>query len=113
MLSLEACAHLSAQAQTVVLGSAVPGDWHDPEGWPERAMRQCLAEPRPVLVLHDLPTGAMRHLDRFLGHLADEGVRFRQDFPETCVPMQRGRPTGALDAITAQPAARGDVPPEA
>lgn len=113
LLSPEASAHLSAQAQTVVLVSAVHGDWHDPKGWPERAMRQCLAEQRPLLVLHDLPTGAMRHLDRFLGHLSDAGARFRQDFPDACVPMQRGRPTGALDAITAQPAARGDVPPEA
>lgn len=113
LLSPEARAHLSARAHTIVLWSAVPGDWHDPEGWPERAFRQCLAEPRPVLVLHDLPTGAMRHLDRFLGRLADKGACFRQDFPETCVPMQRGRPTGALDAITAHPAARGDVPPEA
>ena len=57
--------------------------------------------------------GAMRHLDRFLGRLADAGARFRQDFPEACVPMRRGRQTGALDAITARPAAQGDVPPDA
>jgi hypothetical protein len=55
----------------------------------------------------------MRHLDRFLGRLADAGARFRQDFPEGCVPMRRGRQTGALDAITARPAAQGDVPPDA
>jgi peptidoglycan/xylan/chitin deacetylase (PgdA/CDA1 family) len=113
LLSPEARAHLSARAHTVVLWSAVPGDWRDPEGWPERAWQQCLAEPRPVLVLHDLPTGAMRHLDRFLGRLADAGARFRQDFPEACVPMRRGRQTGALDAITTRPAAQGDVPPDA
>jgi peptidoglycan-N-acetylglucosamine deacetylase len=113
LLSPEASAHLSAQAQTVVLWSAVPGDWHDPEGWPERALRQCLAEPQPVLVLHDLPTGAMRHLDQFLARLADAGGRFRQDFPEACVPMRRGRPTGALDAITARPAAPGNAQPKA
>jgi peptidoglycan/xylan/chitin deacetylase (PgdA/CDA1 family) len=113
LLSPEARAHLSARAHTVVLWSAVPGDWHDPEGWPERALQQCLAEPRPVLVLHDLPTGAMRHLDRFLGRLADAGARFRQDFPDACVPMRRGAPTGALDAITARPAALGDVSPRA
>ena len=113
LLSPEARAHLSARAHTVVLWSAVPGDWRDPEGWPERAWQQCLAEPRPVLVLHDLPTGAMRHLNRFLGRLADAGARFRQDFPEGCVPIRRGRQTGTLDAITARPAAQGDVPPDA
>jgi peptidoglycan/xylan/chitin deacetylase (PgdA/CDA1 family) len=109
LLSPEARTHLSARAHTVVLWSAVPGDWRDPEGWPERAWQQCLAEPRPVLVLHDLPTGAMRHLDRFLGRLADAGARFRQDFPEACVPMRRGTPTDALDAITARLAAAGDA----
>ncbi|MCZ8150449.1 MAG: polysaccharide deacetylase family protein [Roseomonas sp.] len=113
LLSPEARAHLSARAHTVVLWSAVPGDWHDPEGWPERALQQCLAEPRPVLVLHDLPTGAMRHLDRFLGRLADAGARFRQDFPDACVPMRRGTPTGALDAITARPVTAGDAAPRA
>ena len=66
-----------------------------------------------VLDVHDLPNGAMRHLDRFLGRLADAGARFRQDFPEACVPMRRGTPAGALDAITARPTAPGDVPPRA
>lgn len=113
LLSPEARAHLAARAHTIVLWSAVPGDWHDPDGWPERALRQCLGEPRPVLVLHDLPTGAMRHLDRFLGRLADAGARFRQDFPEACLPMRRGGTTGDLDAITARPAASGGVTPEA
>jgi hypothetical protein len=42
------------------------------------------------LVLHDLPTGAMRHLDRFLGTLADEGCRFPQEFPAACVPIRHG-----------------------
>jgi hypothetical protein len=75
-------------------------------------LRQCLAEPQPVLVLHDLPTGAMRHLDQFLARLADAGGRCRQDFPEACVPMRRGRPTGALDAITVRPAAPGNAQPK-
>lgn len=101
LLSPEACTHLAAEGQTIVLWSAVPGDWHDPDGWPDRALHQCLGRPRPLLVLHDLPTGAMRHLDRFLGLLTDAGARFRQDFPEDCVPMRRGVAVGDLDAITA------------
>jgi hypothetical protein len=67
-----------------------------------RALAQCLAEPWTLLVLHDLPTGAMRHLDRVLAQLADRGVRFRQDFPPACVPMRRGvADAGRIAAITA------------
>lgn len=101
LLSPEAQAHLQAHRYSCVLWTAVPGDWQDPEGWPDRAMDQCLAEQRPVLVLHDLPNGAMRHLDGFLGRLADAGARFRQDLPETCLPMRRGEVTGPIEAYVA------------
>jgi hypothetical protein len=102
LLSPEARDSLAAGGATIVLWSAVPGDWHDPEGWAGRAIVQCLAEPRPLLVLHDLPNGAMRHLDRFLGELGSRGVRFRQDFPACCVPMRRGvADPGRMAAITA------------
>lgn len=59
-------------------------------------MAGCLPAPRPVLVLHDLPNGAMRHLDAFLGRLRDAGATFRQDFPDSCLPMRRGTPGPAL-----------------
>jgi len=42
------------------------------------------------MVLHDLPNGAMRHLDRFLGLVADSGGRIRQEFPPDCLPMVGG-----------------------
>ena len=90
LLSASARDHLAAQRHTVVLWSAVPGDWRDPDGWPGVALAQCLGQPEPLLVLHDLPGGAMRHLDSFLHRLADAGARFRQEFPEGCVAMRRG-----------------------
>ena len=43
------------------------------------------------MVLHDLPTGAMRNLERFLDAAADLGVRLRQDFAPECVPILDGR----------------------
>lgn len=98
LLSAEARDHLVAHRHTVVTWSAVPGDWRDPDGWPDRALRQCMGQGRPLLVLHDLPGGAMRHLDRFLGRLLDAGACFRQDFPADCVPMRRGQATPALAA---------------
>jgi len=106
LLSPEARDHLLAQGYTCVLWSAVPGDWHDPDGWPDRAFDQCRSMASPVLVLHDLPTGAMRHLDRFLGRLADAGARFRQDFPAACVPIRRGEVLAPLDAYLASDVVR-------
>jgi hypothetical protein len=43
------------------------------------------------MVLHDLPTGAMRNLERFLDAAAELGIRLRQDFAPECVPILDGR----------------------
>jgi hypothetical protein len=50
------------------------------------------------VVLHDLPTGAMRELDRFFSVAKDHGVIFQQEFPTSCVPIERGALTGAIEA---------------
>jgi len=105
LLSIEARDHLVAGGYTVVLWSAVPGDWRDPDGWPDRALEQCLAQPRPVVVLHDIAGGAMRHLDAVLGRLADAGATFRQDFPPACLPMRRGAAAAGLADIVTPAAA--------
>lgn len=75
---------------TCVLWNAIPRDWEDPDGWVARALAQCTAQPWTLMVLHDIPSGAMRHLDRFLGEAAQAGARFRQDFPPDCVPIVEG-----------------------
>jgi peptidoglycan/xylan/chitin deacetylase (PgdA/CDA1 family) len=82
---------------TCVLWNAVPGDFRDPEGWVERALDLCHGQEPVTLVLHDLPNGAMRHLDRFLGLLTDRGTRFEQEFPAACVPLRRGVATGPIE----------------
>jgi hypothetical protein len=73
-----------------VLWNAVPGDFKDPDGWPEVALRECRSRPWTLLVLHDLPNGAMRHLGSFLSALRASGAALRQDFPPDCVPLRRG-----------------------
>jgi peptidoglycan/xylan/chitin deacetylase (PgdA/CDA1 family) len=88
---------LEQERMTCVLWNAVPRDWEDPRGWAEVALAQCLAQPRTVLVLHDLPTGAMGRLHIFIERLLDHGVRFRQDFPAACVPIVRGEAVAPLD----------------
>jgi peptidoglycan/xylan/chitin deacetylase (PgdA/CDA1 family) len=95
LLGFAAEAHLRAAGYTAVLWNAVPRDWEDAEGWPERAVALCAAVPHALLVLHDTATAAMRRLDATLGRLADAGAAFRQDFPEECVPI-RPRAAGSL-----------------
>ncbi|TDH61283.1 polysaccharide deacetylase family protein [Dankookia rubra] len=91
LLNGAAVRHLEAGGHTVVLWNAIPRDFDDPEGWPERARAQHAAATAPVLmVLHDLPNGAMRHLDRVLGAWQDQGVEFLAEPPEACVPIRRG-----------------------
>jgi hypothetical protein len=102
LLSRAVLEHLARETATIVLWSALPRDWNDPDGWVERALVQIAAQPWSLMVLHDLPTGAMRHLDRFLGLVADRGGRVRQDFPPDCLPMIDGRLTQPLDRYLAE-----------
>lgn len=89
--------YLERERYTCVLWNAIPRDWSDPDGWVSRALEQCRAQTWTLMVLHDLPTGAMRHLPRFLDSAEDAGARFRQDFPSDCVPIRRGERMRPID----------------
>jgi peptidoglycan-N-acetylglucosamine deacetylase len=82
--------YLTGHQHSCVLWNAIPRDWADPDGWADRALEQCRSQPWTLLVLHDLPTGAMNHLERFLDRAARAGARFHQDFPLDCVPIRSG-----------------------
>ena len=82
--------YLARHKHSCVLWNAIPRDWDDPDGWTERAVVQCGQQPWTLMVLHDLPTGAMNHLERFLDRAEAAGARFRQDFPPQCVPIRNG-----------------------
>ena len=97
LLNAAAIEVLRHERMTCVLWNAVPRDWENPRGWAEVALAQCLAQPWTLLVLHDLPTGAMGRLDIFIERVLDHGGRFRQDFPAGCVPILRGEPIGSLE----------------
>jgi len=99
LLSKPVLAHLAASRATIVLWNALPLDWQDVEGWVERALGQIAAQPWSLMVLHDLPTGAMQHLDRFIGLALDRGTRIRQDFPPDCLPMVDGRMKFKIDGL--------------
>ncbi|MDQ8730482.1 polysaccharide deacetylase family protein [Bradyrhizobium sp. LHD-71] len=82
--------HLLAGGYSCVLWNAIPHDWDDPDKWVDRALAQCRAQAWTLIVLHDLPTGAMRHLETFLDRASDAGARFHQEFPPDCVPIRSG-----------------------
>lgn len=98
LLSRAALDRLVAGAYTVVLWNSIPRDWAEPDTWVETALAHCRAQPWTLMVLHDLPTGAMRHLARFIGLARDAGAQFRQDFPPACVPLARGKAVLPFDA---------------
>ncbi len=93
LLNRAAADHLVAQRHTVWLWNAVPGDFRDPDGWVATAHAMLgAAHETVVLVLHDLPNGAMRQLDRFLAGSEQAGAQFGSPPPASCVPLCRGAP---------------------
>ena len=85
---------------SVVLWNSVPRDWEDIDGWVDSALADIDALEHTVLVLHDLPTGAMAHLSRFLDLLEERGIDVTTELPESCVPVRGGRPTADLAELT-------------
>lgn len=89
---------LIAGSYTCVLWNSVPGDYRDPNGWIERALADVRSRAWTLLVLHDLPNGAMVHLESFLTTLNSEGFELTQEFPPDCVPIVDGKIVLPLDA---------------
>ncbi len=104
LLSPAARDHLIATGATCVLWNALPRDWLDPDGWVETGLAQCAALDWALVVLHDIPTGAMRHLPEFIGRLQDRSVQFTQDLPPDCLPIVAGRAMPGCEAYVSAPA---------
>jgi peptidoglycan/xylan/chitin deacetylase (PgdA/CDA1 family) len=90
VLSPAALDHLRAEGYTCVLWNSVPHDWDDPDHWVERALADTEDSPWTVVVLHDVDTGAMAHLDRFLTELHERDIDIVQELPASCVPIHAG-----------------------
>jgi peptidoglycan/xylan/chitin deacetylase (PgdA/CDA1 family) len=95
-LNAEAVTHLVKGRYTCVVWNAVPGDFDNHDGWVETALPQVATIGWPLVVLHDVHSRAMQHLDRFLGQLQNSGVTFEQNFPPNCIAMCRGHETELL-----------------
>jgi peptidoglycan/xylan/chitin deacetylase (PgdA/CDA1 family) len=87
-----------------VLWNVIPEDWKDPSGWAVRALTLSRDLDWALIVLHDLPTGAMDHLERFIEQAREVGASFVQDFPPDCVPILRGRITMPIGSYVTEPA---------
>lgn len=98
LLSEAALRLLVDDAFTLVLWNVVPRDWEDPIGWPQTTRKMCADHDWPLLVLHDLPTGAMDRLDAFLAAEQDAGTTFEQEFPPDCTPVECGAVIKPVDA---------------
>ena len=88
---------LIAGGFTCVLWTSVPGDFRDPDGWMDRALADCRSRDWSLVVLHDIPNGAVINLESFLRKLRDEGHQFTQEFPLDCTPIVDGRVLQSLD----------------
>lgn len=99
LLSPAAVAFLRAGGYSLVLWNSVPRDWEDPTGWPARALAEVARQDWTLIVLHDVPTGAMRALPAFLDAALDRGIEITPDFPPSCVPIRGGELVGSLAGL--------------
>ena len=99
LLSPIAVEHLQTHRYSCVLWNSVPRDWEDPDAWMARALADVDELEWTVLVLHDLPTGAMDRLPRFLDALDERGADVVQDFPDSLVPIRCGDVVGSLEGL--------------
>ncbi|HLY81779.1 MAG TPA: polysaccharide deacetylase family protein [Acidimicrobiales bacterium] len=104
VFSRAALRYLAANGYTCVLWNSVPHDWDDPVGWVERALDDVSKQTWTVVVLHDVDTGAMAHLPRFLDELSARGVEIVPEFPDSCLPIRAGQTTETLSRLTMETA---------
>lgn len=93
--------YLKRERYTCVLWNSIPRDWDEPDAWVERALQHCASQPWTLMVLHDLPTGAMAHLEVFLDKVGEAGGCIRQDFPPEQMPIVDGAIVRPIDDYVA------------
>lgn len=83
---------LESGGYTCVLWKFVSGDWKNPDAWMSKALADCRANEWSMVVLHDIPSGAMLHLDEFIRRLKGERMELVQEYPPDCLPIVNGKP---------------------
>ena len=98
-LNRSAVDYLVSGKHTCVLWNSVPRDWADPGGWVARALTDVRAREHTVVGIHDVASGAMGALPRFLDELHREGVAVTAELPTECVPIVDGRIVSPVDHL--------------
>ena len=107
LMSVHGAERLRSGGYTCVLWNSVPRDWIDPNGWFDVAIADVATREWSVVVLHDVPVGALDRLDDFLARLKDCGHRLVLDTPDACTPIRAGRPTSSFALLGVGDAAPG------
>ena len=97
LLSPLTVAYLERGRFTCVLWNVIAREWERPDDWVPPAVDLCAAQQHALIVLHDLPNGAMDRLPAFIDAVRKRGGRFRQDFPASAISITRGVRTQRLD----------------
>jgi peptidoglycan-N-acetylglucosamine deacetylase len=98
-LNRTAVNYLVSGKHTCVLWNSVPRDWADPVGWIDRALADVRAREHTVVVIHDVASGAMDGLPRFLDELDRSGVAVTGELPDACVPIAGGHIISPVDHL--------------
>jgi peptidoglycan-N-acetylglucosamine deacetylase len=99
LLNPAAVRYLCDNGYSCITWNAIPRDWADPTGWVEAALRQITEHDETLMVLHDIPSGAMDRLAEFIVRAREAGATFRQDFPASCILIRNGKPTRDLTSF--------------
>lgn len=92
--------HLVEHRHTLVMWNVVCDDWERDDGsWIELAAERMDGLDWALLVLHDVATGAMRHLGRFLDQVQAAGVEIVPELPLCQTPIVRGAIRGSFDHL--------------
>lgn len=91
LLHPEVVKKLQKGRYSCVLWKSISGDWENPDGWMARTLADCRANLWTMVVLHDIPSGAMAHLSEFIRRIKQEGMEITQQFPPDCVPILNGK----------------------
>jgi peptidoglycan/xylan/chitin deacetylase (PgdA/CDA1 family) len=101
LFSLAAKAYLLEHRYCTLLWNSVPGDWRDPEGWVDVLLADVQAHDWTAAVIHDVAGACLARLPELLDRLADLGVEWRQEFPESVVMTRDGETINLPDAYVA------------
>jgi peptidoglycan-N-acetylglucosamine deacetylase len=99
LMSPSGAARLCGSGYTCVLWNVLPGDWHDPTGWVDRALDEIDRQTWSVVVLHDVIDAALQRLEEFLLAVALRNATWSQDFPDECTPIRNGSATSSFDTL--------------